>query len=83
MSAPYITRRAIHVEEVVLEEVREEASIFATDAYSWTAKLSGWLSSGEHVEMSRTGETFAAAVKALENAIAENGWTIKEKGTRA
>lgn len=74
MSAPYITRRSIHATE-------EEREVGAVRGH-WTAELNGYLSSGEHVTMSRGGETFAAAVKALENAIAENGWTIKEKGTR-
>lgn len=77
-SAPYITRRAIHASE----EVEEAASSIAATAYSWTAKLDGWLSRGEHVEMTRSGATFTEAVGALEDAIVKNGWKIKEKGTR-
>lgn len=74
MSAPYITRRSINATE-------EEREVGALRAH-WTVELDGYLSTGEHVRMSRGGETFAAAVDALESAIAENGWTIREKGTR-
>jgi hypothetical protein len=43
----------------------------------WEAELRGPLSSGESVNLARTGSTFADALKALETAIEENGWGIR------
>lgn len=77
MSAPYITRRSI-----TATEEREEVSTGLLPSTTWTAELDGYLSSGERVQMARSGETFADAVIELEKAIMANGWTIKEKGTR-
>lgn len=80
MSAPYVTRRAINATEEVLDEDVTLSS--AAPAYGWHAELDGYLSTGEHVQMKRGGHTFAAAVESLEAAIIENGWIIREKGTR-
>lgn len=82
MSAPYVTRRAINAtESFAAQEKSLIDPVISLESY-WDAELDGYLSTGEHVHMSRGGETFAAAVAALEAAIAENGWTIREKGTR-
>lgn len=80
MTTPYVTRRSIHAEEEILDQ--DGAVGNWEPIYDWTATLDGYLSTGEKVEMKRRGNTFAAAVAALEAAIAENGWTIKERGTR-
>lgn len=79
-AAPYVTRRAINATEELLDEDGTLSS--ATPAYAWFAELDGYLSTGEHVRMTRSGGTFAEAVASLEDAIAENGWIIREKGTR-
>lgn len=73
MTAPYITRRSIHAEEEVLDEYATQLDGTHAPSYSWTADLDGYLSSGEHVQMTRSGSTFAEAVAALEAAITENG----------
>lgn len=44
---------------------------------SWSARLFGHLSTGEHVDLLRTGETWQEARAALMQAITENGWEIK------
>lgn len=82
MSAPYVTRRSINATEEVLDEDSSIDGAARATAYGWSAALDGYLSTGEHVQMTRSGTTFAAAVAALEAAITENGWTIRERGTR-
>ncbi|MBT2484775.1 MULTISPECIES: hypothetical protein [unclassified Microbacterium] len=82
MTAPYVTRRSINATEDVLDEETGLSSAEPMVTYQWTATLDGYLSTGERVEMTRHGATFATAVAALEAAIAENGWTIRERGTR-
>lgn len=81
-AAPYITRRAINATEEALDEDSSLDGAARTTAYGWEAELDGYLSTGEHVRMTRSGGTFAEAVASLEAAIVENGWIIREKGTR-
>lgn len=67
-----VNRRDIRLEE----EVDDTDFALTSINYLWTATLDGPLSTGERVEMSRSGATSADALAALEGAIVENGWTI-------
>jgi len=69
---PYVKRQDITLTEelIPINHRLETTSI-------WTAALSGRLSTGEHVDMTRTGNTFAEALANLENAIAALGWEVK------
>lgn len=44
---------------------------------SWVARLDGYLSTGEHVDLEREGATFSEALEALEAEIHGNGWEIE------
>lgn len=74
MTAPTVSRRDISLEEQV-----EYERGFALEQHAqrwWEAGVSGNLSTGERVNLSRTGNTSAEALANLEAAIAENGWTV-------
>lgn len=71
----YVERADIDLTEQCEEELGLSGPV-VTKRW-WEARLSGYLSTGEHVEMERTGDTFAEALKTLEDAIRENGWDIR------
>ena len=71
----YVNRRDIALTEGIEEEFGPSGPV-VTKSW-WEARLSGFLSTGERVEMERTGDTFAEALKTIEDAIRENGWDIR------
>lgn len=76
MTAPSVSRRDITLEESIEDE--EVGYSGTTTYYSWEARLYGRASTGETVEMKRTGATSAAAYAELKSALAEQGWTIRD-----
>ena len=74
MSAATVKRSAI----TVSQESSPGLGPYFADVIAWYATLSGNLSTGEFVNMTRYGNTFAQALERLEGAIAENGWGIAE-----
>lgn len=44
----------------------------------WTATLNGHLSTGEYLDMYRTGSTAASALETLKTAIEEQGWRVND-----
>lgn len=81
MSAPTVSRR-----DITLDEDLPDAPTFGDIAehadLPWEARLYGRVSTGEQVEMTRSGSTSSAAYAALKAAIEEQGWTIRERGMR-
>lgn len=76
MTAAVVNRRDITLVEQVEHEIGF-AQIEGRSHYWWDASLSGHLSTGEDVNLSRQGDTSAEALANLETAIAENGWSIR------
>lgn len=58
------------------EEVEYSLMAVAGSITTWTASAYGPLSTGEHINMTRTAGTHQAALEALEAALSQNGWTI-------
>lgn len=74
---PYVKRPSISVTEEREENGHDPILGEIILLTTWTAILYGPLSTGEHVDMARTGPTFATALQNLEQAIAELGWEIR------
>lgn len=74
MTIPYVKRQDISVTEEREEEPTFSGPIVTT---TWTANLSGRFSIGEHIDMERSGDTYAEALYTLENAIAGLGWEVR------
>jgi hypothetical protein len=61
----------------VYEDIDEEVTPAEPPRRFWVARLDGPLSTGEEVALERQADTAAAAITALEAAIAEQGWEIR------
>lgn len=82
MTAPTVNRRDISVTEereyetgLTVTSITEENATRTT----WTAALEGRLSDGVYASMSRHGATSKDALEALTEAIAAEGWAIKDQ----
>jgi len=75
VSVTTLSRRDISLTEEVEHELG--ITVEGRSHYWWSAYVSGDLSTGEEVTMSRIGNTAAEALANLEAAIAENGWSIE------
>ena len=64
--------------DITVSEEQESVGFAQLPVSHWGATLEGNLSTGEFVNMTRYGNTFAQALERLEGAIAENGWGIAE-----
>ncbi|UOE45961.1 hypothetical protein [Agromyces larvae] len=69
MTKPHVSRRDISLTEQV------ETDVVYTRT-TWEAALFGRLSTGEHVDLTRTAPTYAEALADLEAAINDLGWEI-------
>ncbi|WP_406245879.1 hypothetical protein ACI7YT_12625 [Microbacterium sp. M] len=72
---PTVDRRDISLTESV--ELFPTLGLEVSDNTQWEAVLDGRLSTGESVQLERSGSTSAEALAALEAAIEENGWEIR------
>lgn len=79
MSPTTVNRRDITLKEEVLyrQEGLFDNAVLTPLSSTWGATLGGSLSTGEHVEMTRSASTSFEALANLEAAIAENGWEIR------
>lgn len=78
MTKPTVRRKDIELREQVeysnslVKDAREGVTV------QWTANLEGRLSTGEYVEMYRSGLTANAALETLKTAIEEQGWRVND-----
>lgn len=77
-----MTPITVNRSDISVVETRELASLPLGDPpqlvrIHWVAKLSGRLSTGERVELSRSASSFADALADLEHEVQENGWVIE------
>lgn len=71
---PSVKRSSIEV----YEDTDESVSLAQKPHRFWVARLDGPLSTGEEIALQRTAGAAAEAIAALETAIDEQGWTIRE-----
>lgn len=64
--------------DIELTEEQEYYSFIEAPRVFWSARLTGRLSSEESVDMARTGPTAQDALTALETAIKEQGWELRD-----
>lgn len=68
----------VNRKDIELTEEQEYYSFIEAPRVFWSARLAGRLSSKESVDMARSGATAQDALTALETAISEQGWELRD-----
>ena len=75
-----MTKTTVNRKDITV--VEEQEYLYTLDrgneviSTTWIATLNGEISTGESVELSRSGDTFSTALFVLEHAISQQGWGI-------